>query len=259
MIEVISMSPELFDLRRYQFLQNPVWFVITITALSGLMVRLGFLQWLVVIVALVWGGWLIWHQFNPDNHETNHEDPLQDYLKQSAIYQAQIDQALHSTGAKGNPPHRQELLRQINIWVAAIQNLVQRITALRADELIRQDLIAVPQAVEALQAQLAQETDAVVREELRHALANRQHQLTALEHLQTTVRRAEIQVENTLSLLGTIYSQLLTNASTNPVADYSRLTTDIEEELLCLQDQLEALLEVKGQWALCPHQMGGPV
>jgi hypothetical protein len=243
------MNAKRFDLRRYQFLQNPVWFVVTITALSGLMVRLGFLQWLVVIVALVWGGWLIWYQFSPDNHELDHLDPLQDYLKQTAIYQAQIDQALHSTEAKGSPTHHQELLRQINIWVEAIQNLVQRIATLRADELIQQDLTAVPQAVEALQAQLAQETDAAVRAELRRTLANRQNQLTALEHLQNTVKRAEIQVENTLSLLGTIYSQLLTNSSTNHVADYSRLTTDIEEELLCLQDQLEALLEVKGGYA----------
>jgi hypothetical protein len=69
--------------------------------------------------------------------------------------------------------------------------------------------------------------------------------LVALETLQNTIKRAEIQIESTVSRLGTIYSQLLTSQSTSQVADYSRLAENVDEEVQVLQEQLEALREVK--------------
>ena len=65
------------------------------------------------------------------------------------------------------------------------------------------------------------------------------------EQLQAITGRAEIQVETTVAVLGTIYSKLLANESTFRVADYGRLLDDVDEELHCLQDHLEALKEVK--------------
>jgi uncharacterized protein YoxC len=52
-------------------------------------------------------------------------------------------------------------------------------------------------------------------------------------------------MESTLASMGTIYSQLLTSQSADHVADYSRLSEDVNEEVRTLQDQLEALEEVK--------------
>ena len=46
-------------------------------------------------------------------------------------------------------------------------------------------------------------------------------------------------------MLGTIYSQLLAERSTDQVADYSRLSGEVDEATRHLQDQLEALREVK--------------
>ena len=57
--------------------------------------------------------------------------------------------------------------------------------------------------------------------------------------------RAEIQMESTLSAMGTIYSQILTTQSTSQVADYTHLTDEAEEETRRLQDHLDALTEVK--------------
>jgi len=59
------------------------------------------------------------------------------------------------------------------------------------------------------------------------------------------MKRAELKIESTLSSLGTIYPQLLTSQSTNYVADYSRLSEEVDEEVRTLQDHLEALEEVK--------------
>ena len=84
------------------------------------------------------------------------------------------------------------------------------------------DLAAVPQVIEKLKAQLA-----------------------ALDELQETMQRTEIKIESTGSVLRTIYFQMLTAQSTDQVADYSRLSGEIDEEARTLQDHLEALKEVK--------------
>jgi hypothetical protein len=107
---------------------------------------------------------------------------------------------------------------------------------------------AVPRAIETLEAQLAHEVNPAIRVQLERTLVNRKNQLASLGLLQNNIKRAEIQLESTLSLLGTIYSQILIGQSTNHVADYGRLSVDVDEEVRRLQDQLEALWEVKGTY-----------
>jgi hypothetical protein len=80
---------------------------------------------------------------------------------------------------------------------------------------------------------------------LQRTLENRQKQLASLEELKSMMRRAEIQIESTLSQIGTIYSQLRTGQSTDHVADYSRIAEDVDEEVRQLEDYLDALNEVK--------------
>ena len=142
--------------------------------------------------------------------------------------------------------HRQQLATQVERWSEAIETLVERIAGLRQHTMLANDLAAVPQAIETLTTQLAIQTDPVLRRQLHHTLSSRQKQLAALELLQSTISQAEFQLENTISLLGTIYSQLLTGQSTHHVADYGRIMAEVDEEMHCLEDRLEALREVKG-------------
>ena len=253
------MSDVLENLNRRwrQFLQNPVWFVTTIIILTGLTFYIRFLWWLAGAVALVWGIWLVWQVFGEGKAEASNEEQLRIYLNQAQIYRTQISQVLKATSNNNNSARQQQLTAQINIWAGAIQDLGQRVASLRQDSLISQDMAVVPNAIENLEAQLADETDAATRVQLERTLINRQNQLASLELLQSTIRQAEIQIENTLSLLGTIYSQILTGQSTNHVADYGRLSADVDEEVSRLRDQLEALREVKGGYwkgndSICP-------
>ena len=239
---------ENFEPRWRQFLQNPVWYVAAIVILAGLGFYIRLWWWLAGAVALIWGIWLVWQMFGEDTAEVSHEAQLNIYLHQAQLYQAQINQVLKDASNKSDSAHQQRLTAQINIWVEAIQDLIQRIASLRQDNLICQDMAVVPQAIEKLEAQLADETDAATRVQLERTLTNRRNQLASLELLQSTIKQAQIQIENTLSLLGTIYSQILTSQSTHHVADYGRLSADVDEEVGRLQDQLEALREVKGDY-----------
>ncbi len=238
------------DTRWREFFRNPLWYAVTVTILGVLTVNLGFLWWLAGLVALVWGSWLIWHFFAGDKEKTDSPDQLMAYLDQARVYQAQIDQLLRASSNMSNRAHRLHLVAQINLWTDAVQTLVGHIASLRRDELIRRDMAAVPRAIETLEAQLPHEIDPAIRAQLERTLTNRKNQLASLGLLQSNIKRAEIQLESTLSLLGTIYSQILIGQSTNHVADYGRLSIDVDEEVRRLQDQLEALWEVKGTyWA----------
>jgi hypothetical protein len=103
----------------------------------------------------------------------------------------------------------------------------------------------VPEAIARLEEQLASEQEPATQAELRQTLANRRNQLATLQQLHSTMKRAEIKIESTISSLGTIYSQLLISQSADQVADYSRLSEEVDEEVRTLEDHLEALEEVK--------------
>lgn len=171
------------------------------------------------------------------------EAKLQSYLEQTNAYKKQIERVLKSAAKKSVRPDR--LRSQVDAWTRSIEDLIERIGRLRANPLIQQDLQRVPRAIAELEAKLGAETDEVIREQLARTLENRQKQADSLQALQNSIRRAEIQIESTVSMLGTIYSQLLTSQSTSDVADYSRLSDEVDEEVSRLQDHLEALREVK--------------
>lgn len=224
---------------------NLGWYVLLVAA-SVALVRFDRIPiWLPWLVALGGGIWLVWQQFNSGQAETDSAGRVNAYLDQALAYKKQIDQTIRTAAQQHNSAHLQQLGLQIEHWTNAIQDLVHRIDSLQRDELIRRDIKAVPAAIADLEARLSGESDPMIRAQLERTLANRRKQLVSLEQLQNTIKRAEIQIESTLSLLGTIYSQILTGQSTSHVADYSRLSVEVDEEVRLLQDQLEALREVK--------------
>lgn len=173
-------------------------------------------------------------------------DPaIQSHLDKARTYKAQINTLIRSTTDQNVYSRLQDLANQIDGWTQAVEALARRINNFQKDALIQHDLKSVPPAIAKLEAQLARETDPATQAELKRTLNNRKNQLAALQHLQNTMKRAEIKIESTLSALGTIYSQILIGQSANQVADYGRLSTQVDEEVRTLQDHLEALEEVK--------------
>jgi tetratricopeptide (TPR) repeat protein len=232
------------------FLRNLAWYIATLIVL---MILTRFLRHFFVFVALwsvglLWGGILAYQfsqlLFGADDLQVN-EEQLQGYLSQALAYKAQIDTAIKGSAGQTERFHQERLIQQIETWTAAISNLVQRLSSLRQDGLIRRDLQQVPKAIADLEKRLASTSDPGLHSQLERTLANRQKQLASLRELQSTMERAEVQIESTLSLLGTIYSQILTGQSTSHVANYDRLSEDVDEEVRLLQDHLEALREVK--------------
>lgn len=229
----------------YKFSQHPIWYIIVISVLVGAGQLWGWSWWMVTPLALGWGVWLLWQFFQADFASVEAKSEADTYLLQARRYQAQIEYYLETTTTRYSSTHHRELLTQVEVWVEAIGDLEQYLSKLRQNVLIQQDIDTVPQRISDLKERINQETDALMRRQLEGMLTNRQKQIASLSNLWQNINQAEVQIENTLALLGTIYVQLLTGQSTNQVADYRRLAADVEEETHRLQDQLEALLEVK--------------
>ncbi len=167
------------------------------------------------------------------------------HLAQAQAYKRQIDAMVNATNEPLRKDRLRELSDQVAVWVREVEAMSRRIEELRRNEVIQSDLQDVPQAIKKLTAQLANETDPNVRASIERTLAARADQMQSLRKLQSLVRQAEVQLESTIAALGTIYSQALAMQSTDRVADYTHLSAEVEEQSRMLQDQLEALEEVK--------------
>jgi hypothetical protein len=170
---------------------------------------------------------------------------LQTNLNQALTYKTQIDQIIGTTPHQHVRDRLQTLTGQVEVWLTGMVELAYQLDQFQRDRLIRQDLEVVPKSIRTLEAQLARETDEASRVELQRTLANRRQQLEALEQLRRIVHRTEMRIERSLSSLGTLYSQVLAGQSVSRLADYNHLATEVDEELLRLQDHLDALHEIK--------------
>ncbi len=178
------------------------------------------------------------------------DNALRAYVAQAEAYQIEIDRLVQDTTSGNDQSRVREVATHVQAWTNAITHLAQRVDSFRQNQLINNDLKAVPKSIATLESRLRRETNPMLKTELERTLANRQQQLEMLEKLQQNTYLAEVKIENTLSLLGTMYSQILTGQSTQDVANYRRLLNDIDEEVYILRDHLEALEEVK----LAPSQ-----
>jgi hypothetical protein len=189
---------------------------------------------------VVVGGCWLTVQLSPGSPPAQ-KGQLEAYLQQTDRYIQGIELIL-----KSQPEARQQqLLNQTQQWRGVIEALVQRLACFQQNELIQRDFVAVPEAITALEQQLTAPARSSLQAHLAQALAQRQAQQVVLEQLRTTAAQAEMQIELTLSLLGTLYSQLLTNQSSLQLADYGYWLREVDEQVQGLQDYLEALREVK--------------
>jgi hypothetical protein len=166
-------------------------------------------------------------------------------VKQARSYQSQIDALLRAQPARANRPHLQNIQQKVDEWTQAVQDLATCLDRFENDRLIRRDFGTLSQTIKGLQRRLDQETNPAIRARLQQTTVHRQNQLSMLTRLSETTKAAEVEIEHTISALGTVYLQLVTGQSTEQVADYSRLSAEADEQIHVLRDYLDALQEVK--------------
>ena len=143
------------------------------------------------------------------------------------------------------PDDLKGLERQIDEWIANMYNLAARLDAYEREDVIRRDLQAVPKAIKTLQDKLKAADNETVREQILQTLQAKQQQLESLKSLQGMMEKAELQMESTITALGTVYSQLLlVGVKDIDSGRARRLREDISEQVNQLHDLVASVDEV---------------
>ncbi|MCB8944182.1 MAG: hypothetical protein H6658_10550 [Ardenticatenaceae bacterium] len=166
-------------------------------------------------------------------------------LARAGIYREQIAKLIKSYGGTPFASQFESLAAEFTDWHGQVDTLVQRLVAFEQDKITQADRVSVPAAIANLEAQLAQEADPVLRQEMEDTLAGyRQHE-AQLSSLTSLMRRTELDVEEIIAAMGTIYSQLQVLQATDIGSDRAqRLSHDLEEQVLRLNDLLTAVEDV---------------
>ena len=145
-----------------------------------------------------------------------------------------------------------DTITDVNDWIAAMYDLALHIDSFEGNELVAQDMRTVPQQIEKVKIRIEREDDERVRSDLQRQLKLLEQQRLNLEATKNSVKRAEIQLESTLSSLGTVYAQmsLLGTKSGTDSTKQQRLRLEIQDEVNSLQDTIEAMDEVQNQSAM---------
>ncbi len=170
---------------------------------------------------------------------------LRQKLDQALDYYSRIQQVIDSQDAGIVRDRLGSTVSQINDWLVNMFRIARRLDIYRQDKVIQRDRQTVPRDVANYQERLRRENDASVAEQLRAALAARETQEAALERLDNVMERAELQLEQSLAALGTIYPQIqLIGARDVNSSRTQRLQADIADQVHTLDDLISSINEV---------------
>jgi hypothetical protein len=135
---------------------------------------------------------------------------------------------------------------EINAWIEQIYLLARRMDHFEENEIINRDRRMVPQDLDNLRRRLKAEESPEVRAELEEAIQTKETQLANLRSLENNIKRADIQLDHTLSALGTVYTQMqLIDSKDIDGGRAQRLQDEIRDEVMTLQDTISAIDDVQ--------------
>lgn len=180
-------------------------------------------------------------EFSPERLRSKH---LRQWVDRGLDYRSRIETNIRETRDGVLKDHLLDVADEIEQWIRSVYQIASRVDKYRNDPVVHRDRQAVPARVASLEKELAQETDPTVRAQMEATLQGKRTQLDHLERLENATQRAELQLESTLSALGTVYSQtLLVEAKDIDSSRAKRLREDIADQVVGLEDLLAAMDE----------------
>ena len=138
-----------------------------------------------------------------------------------------------------------DMARGLEGWIAQVHRLAQGLDVYQHDPVIARDMETVPEELAKFEKLLAREKEGSVREELEKTVAIKQSQWDTLKNLRDTMSKAQLQLENTLSSMSTVYTQVvLMGAKDVQSSRAQRLQQDMAEQVSALADISATIDEV---------------
>lgn len=186
---------------------------------------------------------LLRDDFHPERLADKH---LQQQVNEALDYRSRIEATIREKSDTLLKDELSQTAEQIDEWLEHIYGLARRIdTYQKEQKILSRDRTRAETRVQQLEQEVARETSPAVREQIAVTLESLRRQLVTLDNLENTIQRAELQLENSLSSLGTIYSQtMLAGAKDIDSSRARRLRHEIADEVTELNDMLLAMDEV---------------
>jgi len=171
---------------------------------------------------------------------------LQKQVEEALEYRSRIASAVSQQSDSLIKDNLRQTASEIDDWLENIYNLAQRLDRyLTQREVLERDKKHAGIRVSELRQRLGQELDSAVKKQMEVTMGSLQRQVDTIDALENTIRRARLQLEHTMSALGTIYSQtILMDAKDIDSGHARRIQQDIADEVSELGDILLAMEDV---------------
>lgn len=185
---------------------------------------------------------LMQEEFNP--REVRDETLRQD-VQRALEYQRRIESQVQKQRPGVMRDRLEDTAGQLSDWVSNIFALAKRLDAYKSDALLRRERERVPEEVKNLEARLKLEQGSATSAQMEDVLAAKRNQLQSLQALHEKMRQAQLSMEQSLTALATVYSQLqLIGVQDVSSGKAERLRADIQEQVNRLNDLVASINEV---------------
>lgn len=134
---------------------------------------------------------------------------------------------------------------QITDWLSNLYQLALRLDAYRNDDLLDRERSALPKEIERLNAQRKAERNPAVQTQIDQVIESKGKHWQTLRQLDARMTQAVLQLEQSLTALATMYSQVqLIDAQSVDSGRTERLQADIREQVARLNDLVTSINEV---------------
>jgi len=170
---------------------------------------------------------------------------LREDVETALEYQRHIEALVRRQRASVLRDRLADTAGQLSEWIGNIYRLALRLDTYRGDALLAKERTRVPQEIEALAARRKLEGDPTVQQELDEVLESKDRQWQTLRALSARMKQAELQLEQSLTALATVYSQVqLIDVQDLDSSRSDRLRADIQEQVSRLNDLVSSINEV---------------
>lgn len=139
----------------------------------------------------------------------------------------------------------EETNSQLDDWIRNMYRLAIRLDTYRRDKLMHQDLAQIVDTVEKLKSQRKRESNPALKKQLDEVIESKEKQLETLQALQDRMKQAELSLEQSLTALATVDSQIqLIDAEDIQSGRAIRMREDIQEQVLRLDDLVSSINQV---------------
>ncbi|MFZ1398518.1 MAG: hypothetical protein WAS33_16560 [Candidatus Promineifilaceae bacterium] len=183
------------------------------------------------------------NEFKP---ERLNDKKLQQQINEALDYRSRIEKGIRERTDSVLKDELTQTAGQIDDWLENIYDLAQRIDRYQQErEILHRDRVRAESRLAQLHADFDRAQNPAIREQIQTTMNSLERQLQTLQTLEATIQRARLQLENSLTHLGTIYSQtMLVDAKDIDRGSARRLRHEIAEEVTELNDLLISMDEV---------------